>query len=86
MEDGFFHEVDFAQMLNEPWVIVLGLLIIILMTWIYIVPMVALTKKFQKLKYDYLEKIRNQIDLRICLQYYEIIPKISNYYFLNSIS
>jgi len=46
-----FLQIDTVAMSKEPWGIVLGLILIILITWQFIIPLIALTKKYQKLKY-----------------------------------
>jgi hypothetical protein len=55
-------QINIEAMLRESWGIVLGLILVILLMWFFIVPLIALTKKYQKLKYEYLEKIRKQIE------------------------
>jgi hypothetical protein len=66
-----FLQINSAEMLNEPWGIILGLFLIILVTWIYIIPLIALTKKYQKLKNEYLETTRKQIESLNMCSYYE---------------
>lgn len=70
--------VDFVQILNEPSVIILGLIMIIILTWIYIVPLFKIIKKYQTLKNQYLDNIRKQIEcLNMCSYYGNRIADIN---------
>lgn len=66
-----FLQIQSQQMLNEPWGILIGIFIIIILMWIYIHPLIILIKRYQKLKNDYLEKIRKEIESDKVCSYYE---------------
>jgi hypothetical protein len=76
-----FLEIDVNAFLREPVGLVLIAIIIVLMLWLYIMPMLIIVKKFQKAKSDYIDELGDKIESFYPSTYECNISELQNFQF-----